>query len=427
MVTNLMNNMRLTQILLAGLLVVSAVVARADVQWLDRIAAIVDDDVILTSELNHRLETIKNNIARAGQSAPPDDQLRKEVLDLLILESIQLQMANRVGLRIEDEELNQAVTRIAAQNKMTLEQFRQALISSGTSYLELREQVRREMLIQRVQAGNVNQRIQITEQEVANYLESEEGQSRTSPDYRLAHVLIPVASDATDGQRQEALQKARKVADALRNGASYDKLPFADVSGSDLGWRKQNDLPGLFADVAPKLRDGQVADPLQSASGYHVVKMLGSRGVNELVDQTKVRHILLKPSAIRDEAATRQLAADLRARVQNGESFADLAKKFSEDIGSAQEGGSLGWTSPGQLVPQFEQAMDNTPVGKISEPVESPYGWHIIMVEDRRREDMTDKLREQLARRALHDRKFDQELESWLRKIRSEAFVDEKI
>ncbi|AKH69194.1 parvulin-like peptidyl-prolyl isomerase [Spongiibacter sp. IMCC21906] len=425
MVTNLMNKMRVSHVLMIALMAIMSSFANADVQWLDRIAAIVDDDVILISELDNRLQTVKNNIQRAGQTAPPDDQLRKEILDMLILESIQLQMANRVGLRIDDEELNQAVTRIAAQNNMSLEQFRQALISNGSSYLELREQVRREMIIQRVQAGNVNQRIQVTEQEVDNYLKSEEGQARTSPDYRLAHVLIPVPSDASEAQRKQAKAKAEAVAKALRNGASYENVN--GVQGSDLGWRKQQDLPSLFADVTSSLQDGDVSEPLQSASGYHVVQLLASRGVAELVDQTKVRHILLKTSAIRDEEQSRQLAADLRQRVKQGESFAELAKKFSEDIGSAQEGGSLGWTTPGQLVPEFEKAMDNTAVGDISPPVKSNFGWHIIKVEERRREDVTNEIRERLARRALHDRKFDQELEAWLRKIRSEAFVDEKL
>ncbi|WP_052763430.1 peptidylprolyl isomerase [Spongiibacter sp. IMCC21906] len=420
-----MNKMRVSHVLMIALMAIMSSFANADVQWLDRIAAIVDDDVILISELDNRLQTVKNNIQRAGQTAPPDDQLRKEILDMLILESIQLQMANRVGLRIDDEELNQAVTRIAAQNNMSLEQFRQALISNGSSYLELREQVRREMIIQRVQAGNVNQRIQVTEQEVDNYLKSEEGQARTSPDYRLAHVLIPVPSDASEAQRKQAKAKAEAVAKALRNGASYENVN--GVQGSDLGWRKQQDLPSLFADVTSSLQDGDVSEPLQSASGYHVVQLLASRGVAELVDQTKVRHILLKTSAIRDEEQSRQLAADLRQRVKQGESFAELAKKFSEDIGSAQEGGSLGWTTPGQLVPEFEKAMDNTAVGDISPPVKSNFGWHIIKVEERRREDVTNEIRERLARRALHDRKFDQELEAWLRKIRSEAFVDEKL
>jgi peptidyl-prolyl cis-trans isomerase SurA len=425
LVTNLMNKMRVSHVLMIALMAIMSSFANADVQWLDRIAAIVDDDVILISELDNRLQTVKNNIQRAGQTAPPDDQLRKEILDMLILESIQLQMANRVGLRIDDEELNQAVTRIAAQNNMSLEQFRQALISNGSSYLELREQVRREMIIQRVQAGNVNQRIQVTEQEVDNYLKSEEGQARTSPDYRLAHVLIPVPSDASEAQRKQAKAKAEAVAKALRNGASYENVN--GVQGSDLGWRKQQDLPSLSADVTSSLQDGDVSEPLQSASGYHVVQLLASRGVTELVDQTKVRHILLKTSAIRDEEQSRQLAADLRQRVKQGESFAELAKKFSEDIGSAQEGGSLGWTTPGQLVPEFEKAMDNTAVGDISPPVKSNFGWHIIKVEERRREDVTNEIRERLARRALHDRKFDQELEAWLRKIRSEAFVDEKL
>ena len=419
-------NKRQTTLLAALFALCLSTVARAETQWLDRIVAIVDDSVILASELEGRVATIEQNIARAGQQAPPQEQLRKEVLDILILESIQLQMADRVGLRIDDEQLNQAVARVAAQNKMTLPQFRQALIDSGASYNEVREQIRREMLLQRVQMGNVNQRIQITDQEVSNYLESEEGRARTSPEYRLAHLLIPVDSDANDAQRNAALQRAKQLSERLRQGADYQALAQGGIKANDLGWRKETDLPSLFADVAPGMSDGQVSEPLKSASGYHVIQLLESRGLNETVAQTRARHILLKPSAIRSDAETRALAVELRQRILNGESFRDLAKEYSEDIGSAQEGGDLGWTSPGQLVPEFQQAMDNADIGEVTQPVESQYGWHIIQVEDRRQQNVSQDLRKRLARNVLHERKYQDELDTWLRKIRSEAYVDIK-
>ena len=336
-------------------------------------------------------------------------------------------MAERVGLRIDDEQLNQAVTRVASRNNLTLPQFRQALLDSGASYREFREQIRREMLLQRVQAGNVNQRIQISDQEVENYLESEQGRQQTSPEYHLAHVLIAVPSDASDSQWQQAEQRAKALAGRLRGGSKPEALESDGVRVSDLGWRKGTDLPSLFADVAPNMQDGEVSQPLRSASGYHVIQLVESRGLREVVAQTRARHILLKPSAIRSEQQTLELAKTLRQRVLNGESFHELAKEFSEDIGSAQEGGDLGWTSPGQMVPAFEQAMQNTDVGEISPPVKSQYGWHIIKVEDRRQQDVTDQLRERIARNAIHERKFQDELDIWLRKIRAEAYVDIKI
>ncbi|WP_235035723.1 peptidylprolyl isomerase [Zhongshania aliphaticivorans] len=421
-----MNNMRLLQVLTSALLIALAPLAQAETQWLDSVAAIVDDDIILTSELDERIKSIKSNIARSGSQSPPEEQLRKEVLDLLVLENIQLQMANRYGLRIEDEELNAAVARIAASNNLTLEQFQQTVTERGGSYLAIREQISREMILQRVQMGNVNQRIQVTEQEIQNYLQSSEGKEVTSPEFHFSHILIPVSSDATDAERKQAENKANSLSAKLRKGSNIDNAND-DISISDLGWRKGTALPALFQGVAAKMTDGDVSDPLQSASGFHIIKLLESRGVKQMVKQTRASHILLKPSAIRDEAQTLALAKELRQRALNGEDFGDLAKEFSEDIGSAQEGGDLGWTSPGQLVAEFQQAMDETAPGEIHPPAKSQYGWHVIKVIDRRSKDVTDDMRKQIARNALHERKYADELDIWLRKIRSEAFVDIKI
>ncbi len=416
-----------TSFLYALLILLGSVTAQAETQWLDRIIAIVDEDIILASEVEERLATVQQNIARSGQQGPPEDQLRREILDLLILENIQLQMAERVGLRIDDEQLNDAVGRVAAKNNMTLEQFRQALLDSGASYREVREQIRREMLLQRVQMGNVNQRIQITDQEVANYLNSEEGRARTSPEYHLAHLLVPVASDATDAERENARQQAQTLAAKLRAGADYSSLGQNKVNASDLGWRRETELPSLFAGVAPKMQDGDVSEPLASASGYHVIQLLESRGLNQMIAQTRASHILLKPSAIRSEAQTLALAKELRQRILDGAAFRDLAKEYSEDIGSAQEGGDLGWTSPGQLVPEFQTAMEKTAIGEISQPVKSNFGWHIIKVVDRRQQNVSNELRKRMARNVLHERQYQDELDIWLRKIRAEAYVDIKL
>ncbi len=399
---------------------------QAEVEVLDEIVAIVDDNIILRSELDGRLQQVRANIAQSGQDVP-DERIRREVMDIMILESLQLQMAERVGLRISDEQLNASMARIAAQNNMTLEQFRKALNESGTSYSSAREQIHREMLLQQVQRGNVNQRIQITDQEIANYLESDEGRKRTAPEYHFAHILVATSSDASNSEIESAKAQANKIYQALKTGGNVDALLKAEnVQPSDLGWRKAPDLPSLFADQASMVQDGEVLSPLQSASGFHVIKLLESRGHNEVIAQTRARHILLKPSAIRSEKDTEKLASALRARTQAGESFYDLAKTYSEDIGSAQEGGDLGWTSPGQMVPEFQEAMEATAVGKVSEPFKSRYGWHIVKVEDRRQQDVTMDLRRNMARNILHERKFDEELDIWLRKIRDEAYVDIK-
>ncbi|WP_269619681.1 peptidylprolyl isomerase [Zhongshania sp. BJYM1] len=426
MATYLMNNMRLLKVLTTALLILIAPLTQAETKWLDKVVAIVDDDIILASELDERLDSIKANIARTGKQAPPEDELRKEVLDLLVLENIQMQMANRYGLRIDDEELNGAVARIAANNNMTLSQFQQALTSSGASYLAVREQISREMILQRVQMGNVNQRIQVTDQEIQNYLQSSEGKEVTSPEFHFSHILIPVSSDATDAERKQAETQAKSLSAQLRAGKNIDNARD-DISISDLGWRKGTELPALFKGVAANMKDGDVSDPLQSASGFHIIKLLESRGVQQLVKQTRASHILLKPSAIRDEAQTIALAKELRQRALKGEDFRELAKEYSEDIGSAQEGGDLGWTTPGQLVPEFQKAMDETAPGEIHVPVASQFGWHVIKVVERRTKDVTNDMRKQIARNALHERKYADELDIWLRKIRSEAFVDIKI
>lgn len=405
---------------------VLAPLTQAETKWLDKIVAIVDDDIILASELDTRIESIQANIQRSGKEGPPPEQLRKEVLDLLILENIQLQLANRYGLRIEDEELNAAVARIAASNNLTLAQFQQALTASGASYLAVREQISKEMILQRVQMGNVNQRIQISDQEIQSFLKSEEGRQRTAPEYHFSHVLIPVASDASSAERQKAESLATSLSTKMRAGKNIDNANNA-FNISDLGWRKSTELPSLFTDVAAKMSDNDVSEPIKSASGFHIIQLLESRGVKQMVIQTRASHILLKPSAIRSEAQTIALAKDLRQRILNGESFRDLAKEYSEDIGSAQEGGDLGWTTPGQLVPEFQKAMDETNPGEIHEPIASNYGWHIIKVVERRNQDVTADMRKQIARNIIHERKYADELDIWLRKIRSEAFVDIKI
>jgi len=399
-------------------------------QPLDQVIAIVDDDVILASELQGAVQRAEINARASNRQLPPAPELRRKLFDQLVLESLQLQMANRAGVRISDAELNDALERIAEQNNMTLEQFSRALTQDGLTYPEAREQLRKEMLLQRVQQGNVSERVQITDQEIDNFLNSAEGKSLTSPQYHVFHALIPLP-DAAD---QATVEKARHLADQLAARLRAGE-PFAQVvasaglspeQGGDLGWRSKDALPGLLADVVPKLNAGQVAEPLRSPAGFHLVKLAEARGKGEVIQQTRARHILLKPSAIRSVEQTKQLAADLRQRALHGTDFGELARQYSEDIGSAMEGGELGWTSPGQLVAAFQKAMDSTSKGAISEPFESRYGWHIVQVEDRRQQDVTDEIRRNMARNYLHQRKYEEELDAWLQKIRDEAYVDIK-
>ena len=397
----------------------------------DQVVAIVDDDVIMASELRERVAAVTANLKARDMQMPPEDELIRDTLNRLILESIQIQMGTRAGVRISDDQLNAAVQRIASQNRMTLEQFRQALAQQGQSYDEVREQVRREMIIQRVQAGNVNQRIQITEQEVGNFMTTQEGQALTQPEFHLLHALLPIPPDASDRTVSAASNQVDAVMKRIRGGEGFKQViqssnqPYS-FSAGDLGWRKLDDLPSLFTEVVPNLSPGQTANPLRSESGYHIVFLEAERGMDQVVTQTKARHILVKPSEIMTDEQARDLILQLRSRALNGEDFGELAKEYSEDIGSAQEGGELGWTSPGQMVPAFEAAMGDTAVDQISQPVKTQFGWHIVKVEGRRDEDMTSQASRAKATDYVHNRKFQEELDAWLRQIRDEAFVDIK-
>jgi peptidyl-prolyl cis-trans isomerase SurA len=420
-------------LLVAGLAsaLLAGPVVRAATEIIDQVVAIVDDDVIMASELRERLTGVKQNLNARGVQAPSEDVLVRETLDRLILESIQLQKGTRAGVRISDAELNSAVERIAAQNRMTVDDFRQALEAQGQSYPAMREQVRREMIIQRVQGGNVNQRIQITEQEVNNFANTQEGQKLAQPEYHVIHALLTISPSASAGEVAAAQAHVNKLVVRIRSGESFKQVissstaPYA-FSGGDLGWRKRDDLPSLLVDVAPTLSQGDTADPIRSDSGFHIVFMAETRGVEQIVAQTKARHILIKPSEIMTNEQAQKLAASLKARVIAGEDFAELAREYSNDIGSAQEGGDLGWTSPGQMVPEFEAAMAATPEDQISDPVKTQFGWHIVQVEGRRSEDMTNQASQAKAMDYLHNRKYQEELDAWLQQIRDEAFVDIK-
>lgn len=422
-----------TLALALGLATASATMpnAQAATEILDQVVAIVDDDVIMASELRERLAVITESLKARAVDMPPEDELIRQTLDRLILESIQIQKGQRVGVRISDAQLNGAMGRIASQNGMSLEQFSQRLEIEGKSYQEMREQIRREMVLQRVQSGNVNQRIQITPQEVDNFLATEDGQKLTQAEYRLVHALLAIAPNATASTIAEAQAHVDGLLSRIASGEPFDDVVSSStgdyaLSGGDLGWRKLSDLPSLFADIAPQLEVGETSQAIRSDSGLHLVNLQDLRGGVQMVAQTEVRHILIKPSEILSDDEANVLIVQIKERVEAGEDFADLAKEFSEDIGSAQEGGQLGWTSPGQMVPEFEEEMAKTEDGSLSEPVRSQYGWHLLEITGRRDQDITELAIRGKASEYLHQRKFQEELDAWLQRIRDEAFVDIK-
>ena len=411
------------------LLAFTTSLASAQIQTLDKVVAIVDDDIILATELQERLLLIQRNIEQRQIDAPPDEVLAQETLDRLILESIQLQLANRYGVRIPDNQLDAAMGRMAAGSNYTLEQFRAAVEANGQSYLAMREEIRREMMIQRVQQGNVSRNIEISDQEVDNFLSTEAGAEMTQPEFRVVQALIEVSKKDSKAELKRKEAFVDGVLASILAGKAFPEAvsvmePYV-FKGGDLGWKKLGAIPSMFAAVIPSLKVGETAK-ISSGAGFHLVYLADERGRERLVDQTEVRHILIKPTEVLDEEAAIALANELRQRALDGEDFGDLAKEYSDDIGSAQEGGELGWTSPGQMVPEFDATMDTIEVGEISYPVKSQFGWHILEVTGRREQNIAEQMRRQQVMGYLHDQKYDEELEAWLRKIREEAFVDIK-
>ena len=401
----------------------------AQVVPLDSVIAIVDEDIILASEVGERLEQIKASAEQRGITLPDEETVLQETLDRLILESIQLQLADRYGVRVPDAQLDQSMARIAAQNGMTLEQFRDALQQTGQSYAEMRAGLRDELAIQRVQQGSVMRDISITEKEIDNFMMTEEGIALTEPEYRVVQALLPIPRSDTAEQRTAKEDYVNGVLANILAGADFSEAvsvqdPYT-FQGGDLGWRKLSDIPSMFAGIIPSLKAGDTGK-VQSSSGLHLVHLAEARGLERLIEQTNVRHILVTPNEVLDDEAARNFVLGLKERIGNGEDFTSLAQEHSDDIGSAQEGGELGWTNPGQMVPEFETAMANAEIGVVTEPVRSEFGWHILEVTGRRTEDFAEQVRRNQVANYLREAKYEEELDNWLRKIRDEAFVDIK-
>jgi peptidyl-prolyl cis-trans isomerase SurA len=411
-----------------------AATAQADVRPLDRVVAIVDNDVVMQSQLDARLREVQQTIGKRGGALPPEHVLSQQVLERLIIENIQLQIGDRSGIRITDEELNQAMGTIAQRNGMSLEQFRQALARDGLSYADARDQVRREMIISRVRQRRVAERIQVTDQEVQNFLASDLGKMQLSEEFRLANILIPVSEGASSSEIQAADRQARELYQQLQQGADFAQLAISRsasetaLEGGEMGWRKAGQLPPPFDSMVSALSPGEVTEPLRTPGGFIILKLLEKRGGDTQVrDEVHVRHILIKPSEIRSAEETRRLVERLYQRIVAGEDFAELAKSYSEDPGSALNGGDLNWIDPNALVPEFRQVMSETASGELSKPFQTQFGWHVLQVMGRRATDSSAQFREQQAANLLRNRKYDEELQAWLRQIRDEAYVETKL
>ena len=416
-------------------LVVGFTKSHAELRIIDQIAVVVDEKVITLSEVTERVRLIQSTfLANKSRTAPPEDILVGQVIERLILEHLQLQIAERAGLRISDSELNQALQNIAKQNNLNLSEFRVALEADGQSYPNMREQVRREMIISQVQQGLVQNRISISEQELNNFLESDLGKAVISDEYRLAHILIATSDDDKESS-SKIKEEALSIISRSNAGESFESLAREysmgqnASNGGDLGWRKPIQLPTIFADLVDDMEKNEIRGPIKSGSGFHIIKLMDMRGAKAEghLEQTRVRHILIKPSEIRTDIEARELAENLRAQVVDGKSFEDVAKTSSEDPGSALGGGDLGWSVAGIYVPEFETMIESMEISALSPVFKTTHGYHFLEVTGRRIEDFSNKYQENMAENYLRSQKFDEELDAWLREIREEAFVDIRI
>ena len=397
---------------------------------IDRIVAVVNDGVVLHSEMERSIKITEGQLRDRGIAAPPASALQTQVLERLVLGRLQTQRAGEAGIRVDDRELNEVLNSIAAQNKMTLPQFTEALKKDGLDFASVREQVRDEVLSQRVRQKEVGSRVTVTEQDVDLAL-ANAGEEDTA-EFRLSHILISVPDGATSEVREKARVKAAGVLKKLREGGDFAQLAIANsdgqqaLQGGDLDWRKSNNMPTVFATVAPKLTIGQVSDLIEAGNGFNIIKLTDRRDSGErlTVNETHAQHILLTPNAIRDEDATRALARELHDRVVKGEDFAALAKKYSDDPGSKNAGGDLGWQPPGVFAAEFQTAIDALGKNEISAPFHTQFGWHIARVTDRRVRDATVEARRGRVRQAIQQRKENEEYEGWLRRLREEAYVE---
>jgi len=404
------------------------------IELIDRVIAVVDSGVIMESQLNSRVEEILLRLKNDKAELPPLNLLEEQVLDRLIIEEIQLQLAERAGIKISDSELNQTLSRVSAQNNLSLDDFRIKLEEEGSSYRSFRDTIRKELIIQRVQRGKVGAKVDISEQEIENFINSEEGKSQLAEQYNVQHILLSVKSGLTEGEIAEIENNANLLLERLGNGESFEKLAASYSSGQNaleggfLGWRTSAELPSLFAKVVTDLKVGSVAQPIRSGAGFHILKLSDKRGNTvKFLDQTLARHILVQPSEIRTENQAEELINDIYRRLSDGEDFKQLARQFSEDPGSKMDGGELGWSNPGEYDPVFEMTLNATEIGNLSEPVKSSFGWHVIEVMDRRNEDVSQEEQKNRAYQIIFQRKFEQELQSTLIELRAEAYVDIKL
>ena len=401
---------------------------------LDGIVAVVDEDVVLASELLERINLVRESMIQNKVPMPERDVFVGQVLDRLIIENIQLQEANNRGVVIDDQTLSQAVQQFAESNGQTVEEFVVGLESQGTSYRKFREDIRLEMTLSRLQRGMINQRISISDQDISGLLNSPFYKDFFSDEYSLGHIRLDLSDNPSETDKERLIVEANNLVEQLRGGEDFGKIAAAKSSsstaldGGSLGWRRAGEIPSLFAEIALEMEIGDISDPIVSGSAVHIIKLIERRGAGmQELSQTLVSHILIKPSEIRSDKESRDLSESIYRQLLQGSEFAALAKQYSDDPGTALNGGSLGWSEEGQFVPEFSEVMGKTETGQLSEPFLSPFGWHVLRVDDRRVQNISDEARREMAIDILFKRRFEEERQEWLKEIRDEAYVEIRI
>lgn len=420
-----------------GLACVSGVPAQTTPgSTLDRIVAVVNDDIIAWSELEERLNRVRRQLRQSGTALPPPDALRRQVLERLILFRVQLQIARESGIRVDDERLNRTLSRLAEQNGLPLREFRNAVERDGYEFAEFREEIREEIMISEVRRLRVENQINISQRDIDDYISMMESRG-TDADrhrYRIGHILVAVPDGASTEEIGAARERAERVLAEIRGGADFANMAVTHsdgqqaLEGGDLGWRQAGDLPTVFGDAILALEVGDVSEPIRSASGFHLVKLVDRRGSErQMIRQTRARHILIALDDLTDDAEARRQLSVLRERIVNGQDFGELARVHSDDSGSASKGGELGWIDPGNTIPVFERMMDSLDPGATSEPFKSQYGWHVVQVLERRERDGTETSRRAQARRKLRTRRIEENTQAWVRQVRDEAYVEYRL
>ena len=415
---------------LGGIILMQSIHVSA-AEYLDGIAAVVEDDIILESELAQEVASISINLKTRNVQLPPENVLYKQVLERLIIEKLQSQLAQKAGIKITDEMLDSSLTNIAQQNGMDLQTFKKEIQNQGMDFEAFKDNVRKEIIINQLRSYEIGSRVKVSNQEIEHYLETEISAQDQKVQYLVGHILIAVPEGASADVIQNDNEQAQSVTEELREGADFKQMAArvssgADaLQGGDLGWRTLNQLPTLFVDVVKAMTKGDISDPIRSPSGFHVLKLVDTTGVqSHIITETHVRHILIKTNELINDVEARSRLESIAGRIADGDDYATLAKASSDDTGSAIKGGDLGWVMPGLLVPPFEKAMSELAIDEISSPVQTQFGWHLIQVLGRRAKDNREEQVKNQARDEIRKRKIEEETELWLRRLRDEAYVD---